>query len=410
MNTDNNTPEPIRELVTVNFEAFILFVRMVTQALVDKPLDWNFIGQTGTFNRVFRRWHQTAAGEKQYCEFFNGTTPRQVLEQSLNLRGLLNGRQVLISTRMAADVGNKDVGFSFYTLVYQPDINKEGETPLPLFTEFRAIEALLEKGIAVNKDWTLSNGDEQSWGYCYVSDIDFIPWFIRVIRQMNLLEFIPAAGNPETGTLFLNGQGKAYMSLSHRDQFKPLFAAFLETAAREIVAGIMERLQDVQPTVVEKTVVDNIKNDLLGILTAITASSGWLYVDLIFRQMWKALYKHFSDKLLSPKEFKAFISSDELWNKNYPEKSLITKHLYHAMGVGFDKHFLFPLDRYFGLAECVWTNLTQNADMFSCYFKFAQKLAGNYGNYSEQEKLEYAFLRDVFSSPCACLRMLAKAA
>jgi hypothetical protein len=226
---------------------------------------------------------------------------------------------------------------------------------------------------------------------------------------MDLLELIPPAGKVKTGRLFLNAKGKAYMSFSPREQFSGLFTAFLENASGEISTTIVDKLHHGQRTAASQAVAVNIKNDLLDIFKTITASCGWLCVDEIFLKMWAVLHNYFPNKLLSPEQFNDYITNPKPWDKKEPTKSFLTRHVYYPLGVGFDKHFLFPLDRYFGLAECVWTDFENIAGDINHYFGFVLKLAGNYGYYTAQEKRDYALFCDILLSPCTCFRMLAKA-
>jgi len=79
-------------------------------------------------------------------------------------------------------------------------------------------------------------------------------------------------------------------------------------------------------------------------------------MDPVFRVIW-GIFQKFCPSLVGYEEMAQIGRSGDgavgqKAAKNY-EKSI---EVFHRLGVAFDRYFLFPIDRYFGGMECVWTS------------------------------------------------------
>jgi hypothetical protein len=77
--------------------------------------------------------------------------------------------------------------------------------------------------------------------------------------------------------------------------------------------------------------------------------------DDIFKELWSILKK--TDKNLGA--YGEIVAMDDKTKKKLLRQSAAfkeTAEIFYRMGIAFDRYFLFPLDRYFGGVECVWTS------------------------------------------------------
>jgi len=409
MNNQAEMSLPVKNLINSCLNDFSSFVIAILKAGKEPEIsDWEVIADSGTFSRFFRRWYQTTWGKERYCDFFNGTTPRQRLEKEITAARLLNGKHIFINPRINEDILSQDKGIAYYyySLAYSTRKQDDDYIPLPIFTEFTLLARLLENGLSSNNKGILRASYRDYWPAFHLGDKDLLVWVVEILLNMGLLEFRPSERKPVLGKLFLNSKGKAYFSLDPQDQITAFFDAFMELAVNNITSAAINGAIFNKRQIVEDAVRIAIKKDLKTIFISSLRSSDWIYVDVLFDNLWAILHKHFPNKLLSPKDFAGYIEKPKYWESKEPIKSIFTKSVYYEVGLGFDRHLLFPMDRYFGLAECVWTDDQNILQDIQTYLGLARELAGRYGYYSTvQDKEDYAQFCEAFFSPCTCFRI-----
>ena len=409
MNKQAEIPLPVKDIVKTCMNDFDSFARIIMKA--ERPVlsNWEFIADSGTFSRFFRRWYQTTWGTESYCDFFSGTTPRQRLEREIITGHLLDDHRIFISPRIDQNVlsEGKGIAYHYYSLVYSTN-RKDNDccNPSPLFTEFSSLGRLLERGLTSNNKGVLRVSYDHYWPHFHIGDKDFLSWIVKILLKMGLIEFRPSEKRPVIGKLFLNSRGKAYFSLEPQDQFAAFFETFLNLSIANIVEAAISGTTFSKRTATEDSVRIAIKKEITEVFFSATHSSDWICADKFFTDLWTILHRHFPNNLLSPRDFEGYIKNPERLEKREPMKSLFTKFVYYELSLGLDKHFLFPLDRYFGMAECVWTDYKNIFQDMQIYFGLTKKLADKCGYYfTAQDKEDYTRFCDAFFSPCTCFRI-----
>ncbi len=285
---------------------------------------------------------------------------------------------------------------------------------LPLIAEFGDVQKLFtksKKGVSINSAGKLNNIYRNRWYGFLCQDRDFLHWIVHVLWNKGLLEFKPSR-QPKKGKAVLTQRAKAYFSLEPEDQLPALFKYFTLSAVSTIIDTIDKQI----PSGKERRAFTPknraaVSKELLNMIKEAATSSRWINVDTFLGRFWDILYKFFPDRLLDNEtilDMEESRSSRKYWKDKEPFKTIVSEYAFYNLSLAFDKHFLFPLDRYFGLVECVWTEQKQMVRDLATYLSYAKKLSHKYYFYSE-DRQNFEDFCDCLFAPCTCFRFVFKA-
>lgn len=415
MNEKNTIPPLIKNIMDESVQNYWNFIGAVKGELSTSIDDWIFIAESGTFNRTFRRWEQTTWLDKNWCDSFNGMTPRQYVKQNADEISQWRDMHWGISCYIDDDYlfEEKKVALSKYVFGYSINRPFENMLYLPIMAEFGSVEkffAKSKKGVSISSTGKLNNIYKNRWYDFLCQDRDFLPWIVQMLWNKGLLEFIPSS-LPKKGKAVLTPRGKAYFSLEPEDQFPTLFKYFILSAVSAVIDAIDRQIflgrEKAAFTPKNKDVVSN---KLLNMITEAAMSSRWIDVDIFLGKFWDILYELFPDRLLNNEtilDMEESRSSRKYWNDKEPLKTIVSEYAFYDLALAFDKYLLFPLDRYFGLVECVWTEQKQMLRDLSTYLSYAKKLSPKYYFYSEDRK-NFEDFCDCLFAPCTSFRFVFK--
>lgn len=369
--------------------------------------DWMFIAESGTFNRLFRRWYQTAWLQRSWCDSFNGTTPKQFVERNIahifhfdnihwyiscyiDEKNLFEKKQPILSTYI--------IPYSFH------NHNKKYEY-LPLMSSFEDLEELFTKGASANHVGNLNKIYTDHWRRYFFQDRDFLFWATRMLWNKGLLKFVPSS-RPKVGKAVLNSKGKAYFSLEAQDQLP----SFIKYSVFEAVSRIIsEIIEEIIPKKKYKTFEDKVRElckELTMRLKEIIFTSEWINLDDFLLSFWDIVQEMFQDRLLNSRVVcKLLENQGGYWEEKEPLKTIVTKYAFGRFASAFDSYFLFPFNWYFGLVECVWSDYELFTKDLLYYFSLAQQLSGKSWFYSEDRGNFNAFC-NTFFVPCTCFKFI----
>ena len=351
--------EPRTEQEMAGMFEYLLFLRLPNYSIAEEAErkkfsftdnDIAFFDKEGLLNRIFRRWLQTTWGDGQFFDEFGGETPLQELGRA-NL-DLLCGKACL-SVKAQKD--------------------KQGKTKIQLL---RFEGNVFEQGLA-----NLARTTED-----VVAPI-FDKEFRAFVKSIILL-------------------GKdGHFNFSFQNIFSTCLFAFWQLAATNIVAnsGLKFSQNDFAK------VVQEVKNYLISFCTMQEKELGvYLCVANLFHGLWLILQKY--DKGL-PDLQKIIQNSKENLFKNKSLKQ--ASNVFYFLGIAFDRYFLFPLERYFGSAEIVWTDQ-------QLFLKDYTTVVSVLRNKALQDKLKgvriglgsedttFDFLRDLWFCPPSYFRLFGR--
>ncbi len=268
--------------------------------------DIALLDKTGTVNRMFRKWLQTAWLNEGDSQHFDGATPRQEL---------------------AALYPDLDLGRDFISVKLEKDQKGRWAT-LPAYFSKNSLKALgggaLEAGLRNLK--SVKRGELATPQF----DCEFATF-------INFLEISNKFGKPKQ---------------KFQDEFTKYFSLFFHAAPANVVLN-----SGLNPD----------EEKFLKMTTELYHYFQWLFthqkkgkddffgMDPVFRTMW-GIFQKFNKNLAGYDEI---IRTDEQAMERFAKKGKDFKkavEVFHRLGIALDRYFLFPLDRYFGGVECVWTS------------------------------------------------------
>ena len=370
------------------------------------PLNaWVFIAESGTFNRIFRRWYQTTWLAGNWCDSFNGTTPMQFVRMNAENLFPENHSHWYVScyideTALSAD---KAPALRMYMVPYSTNCHGDESEYLPVITAFKALEGFFLKGVSISSDGKLSNVFKDRWRNYLCLDVDFLPWAAQVLWDKGLLEF-KASSLPKKGKASLNSQGKAYFSFEPQYQLPSFLKCFILGAASRIINSMERHIVIGREKTISRQKRTIFFDELVSMIKNVFGSASWVDVDEFLLAFWDVLVKLFPDRFL-PGQAVCDIEKDrEYWKRKEPFRAIMTKCAFYDLALAFDRYFLFPLNWYFGLAECVWTDREQVGKALTSYFSYAKHLSGkSYFNRMDRDSLKMFY--DCFFSPCTSFRV-----
>jgi len=269
--------------------------------------DIALLDKTNILNRIFRKWMQTAWLSEGDSQHFDGATPRQEL---------------------AALYPDLDLGRDFISAKLQKNQNGEWAVVPAYFSR----KMLKESGNGGVFELGLKNIKSAKWGEAVPPHFD--------------CEFAAFLGVLDISARF------GRVAKKFKSDFDRYFSLFFHAAPAQVILNSGINLEE------EKFV--KMTYELCCYLN-------WLFehqrkekddffgMDPVFRVIW-GIFQKFRPSLAS---YEKMVQLDEAamvrLAKNGKElrKSI---EIFHRLGVAFDRYFLFPIDRYFGGMECVWTS------------------------------------------------------
>lgn len=272
--------------------------------------DLSLLHKTGIINKIFRRWFQTTWGENNWSVFFDGETPRQELSHC----------------------------YSDF---------EAGEAMLSVGMENRGGEWRINPRLSLKSD-ILENGGVFTWG---LNNLE--------AQTQNAPKFFAPVFDPSF-EYFAEYMAKVKQTAKGLNSYRPpeteegeWWMLFWSQIGISIAAGILLELPQKQ---IFKTALE-LQEYLTGIVLKFAEDKNFfIEIDRLFAFLWDILKNN--DKRLAP--------YDEMINKSGDNKFLRSKlnnpnylysvKVFYNLGHIFDEKILFPADRYFGAAECVWTD------------------------------------------------------
>ena len=321
------------------------------------------LSKKGIINRIFRRWYQTNWGYEKISDYFAGETPRQ--ELSRIYPGINQGKDYL-----------------------SVNLIKQGNDwkIKPYYYSERFLQA--QGGLFLYGLKKLGKEKEQK----KISE----PFFDLEFKEfINWLDFAE------------QGIDKAIKhDYASKNDFFKYWNLFLKIASTNIVLNLgIEKLN-------EKQFCDfcfKIRDCLINFFAS--QSSGkdnYLYFDQIFSKLWEIIRKF--DKNLM--DYKELIEIKETGIKKIKKDKRIKKSIkhFHTLGITLDRYILFPIERYFGGAETVWTDKQL---FLNDLYVTIQVLKGNIDLNSIKNKKKaildansFFDLRYAWFSPCTTFRLI----
>ncbi|SRR4030042_2570259 len=267
--------------------------------------DIALLSKTGILNRIFRRWFQTTFGHENVSEYFNGETPRQELTR---IKPRLGEGKEYLSVNLERIEGEWRV-IPYYSS--EELLKKEGGV---FMSGFKNLEKAKKQDL-VNPQF----------------DIGF-ETFVYLLKEM---EKFKKKNNKE---------------LSFNTDFAKYLGLFLELGISQVVlnCGIKFNKKEFNRT------ADNFYNCLTYYFSKQSyKKDNYLSSDEIIFAFWNILREN-------DKELPSF---EKIINIDYKKKRIEkepdfkkTVEIFYRLNKAFDAYVLFPIERYFGLAEIVWTD------------------------------------------------------
>ena len=325
--------------------------------LTDK--DITLLEKTGVLNRIFRRWFQTTWLFEGNSKHFKGETPRQEL------------------ARLYPDLEN---GWDFISVKLIKN-NKEWNI-VPRYFSKKWLEEeknVFEFGLKNLKD-KKNEFVEPQLDCEFKVFVDWLSYAEKVAKKIN-------------------------PKMKFDNDFIKYLMLFFETNPANIILNCKMKLTKEK---IGKASFE-LKNYLFWLLkTQLRGKDNYWDVDDVFFNCWNILKE--ADKNL--------VSYQDVINirnrvKKIKESKLLKKsaEILYRFGVAFDRYFLFPLDRYFGGMEVVWTD----KQAFLNELAITTNLLKNNLNIKRDFEAERKFLdigdiaydiRYIWFAPSTCFRFL----
>ncbi len=268
--------------------------------------DIALLDKTGVLNRIFRKWMGTTWLNDGNSKHFAGATPRQ--ELSVLYPDLEIGRD-FISAKLER---NKDGSWAIVPAYFSKKALKDGGG------------SAIEMG--------LKNLKKGGQGGLIEPQLD-----CEFEAFIGLLELMEKSGRSK---------------IDYGDEFTRYISLALTAAPAHIILNSGLKLGE---------------NEFMKIVPEVSNYLNWLFTnqkkdnddffdfDDIFKELWGIL--RITNKNLGA--YREIAAMDDKTKTKLLRQSAAfkeTAEIFYRTGIAFDRYFLFPLDRYFGGVECVWTS------------------------------------------------------
>jgi len=304
------------------------------------PTSLALLSKTGIVSRIFRRWFQTNWGNQDWSKFFSGETPRQ--ELSHRYPELLDGN-IILSVKLEK-------------------YNQEWRT---------------RPYLSIPKD-TINDGGIFMSGLKNIKLQSLAPSFDLGFKKFTEdLVLIKNKMSPAWSRKFKNDEEGWWKIFWSQIGINLISTLKLELSTKNLLKIALET-QDILNYFIQKQG---------GSL------DDFIQIDDLFFYLWEILKK--ADHRLAPYEVMVD-QNEETLDKNSKEKDfLYSTKIFYLLGHNFDEKILFPIDRYFGGIECVWTDHKNFLGaLLNTTELLRNKLAlpKNIANLSAQEKQELDYM------------------
>ena len=99
----NTSTEFLHKRINDQIVFFTEFIVKIARHQKVRNDDWILIAESGTFNRLFRRWYQTVCLDESWTNDFAGVTPKQLVEKAVTDTFSSIKRSVYISVFLDED-------------------------------------------------------------------------------------------------------------------------------------------------------------------------------------------------------------------------------------------------------------------------------------------------------------------
>ena len=171
------------------------------------------------------------------------------------------------------------------------------------------------------------------------------------------------------------------------------FKLFWEDAVYLMVSSIPTKNNS---TEFKKKISINLKKVIENYFSKQTRDNDdYLSIDELFKSLWEVYMKEDSDLL----DYESMLSIDI-------EEDMLSHYsisVFYNLGVKFDQHILFPIDEYFGYAECVFTDkkrFLETISMLHAALKHHVKIKNREKSLKEFREV----VEDSFYCPCTSFR------
>ncbi|MDD4202188.1 MAG: hypothetical protein PHQ52_01845 [Candidatus Omnitrophica bacterium] len=390
-------------------EQIIFFAEFMAKIAEKEKLcndDWLFIAESGTFNRVFRRWYQTVCLDESWTNDFAGVTPKQLVEKVVTDTFSSTKKSIYVSVFLDEDVLHKKskVFLRGYLLDFLIDNEKRKCKDSPLIDSFEEIEKLFNNGASISEKGILNKVYIPHW-YKYINqDRDFLSWVSHLLWEQKLLQFKPTLKS-KRGMGSLNSQGKAYFSLDGADQLPLFIKAIILEVKDKFVNIVCNKMKDENTLKVSENKKEKICNEFSQLLYKVIKCGKWIDFDVFIEDVWKIVATNFPDKVWNLD--KILCLEEERDSEKIEDflKTLFTDELFKDVIDVINKDFLFPFNCYLGIIECVWTSSKGFIMDMMRYFSIAKQLSHKHYYHSEERKLFEEFC-DLGFIPCTSFKFM----
>jgi hypothetical protein len=190
MDSENKTKFSLENLFSQEVQDFWSFVCSAAKENKFSLKSWEFIADTGTFNRVFRRWYQTNWLQKDWCPVFKGTTPKQFVEQKISKLSPSAVRSHYVSCYIDEEsiIEKSKLTLRVYQFPYSIHTPNQEIDCLPLMTAFEELEKVFTKGASISSTGYLNKIYTDHWArYFFLEEKGVRPLFLFQKKKPILL-------------------------------------------------------------------------------------------------------------------------------------------------------------------------------------------------------------------------------
>jgi len=280
------------------------------------------LNELGILNRIFRRWFQITWGYEGSSKYFRGETPRQELAK---LYPEFNQGEAYLSIKLI----QQDKGWKIIPCYFSKKIlEKEG-----------GILGYGLKNLENSKDGIVEPQSDCEFR-------TFINWLKRGEKVARKIR-------PE---------------IKLESEFIKYWILFLEIAPSNLVLSCQIELTGKELASLSL----KFKNCLINFFSSQPyGEDNYLNTDEIVFQLWEILREF--KKMPTFKEVTRVQDRERRERMNKDKEFKKAVEILFRLGAGFDRYILFPLDRYFGGAEIVWTDQNSFFNDFTISIFFLKK-------------------------------------
>ncbi len=368
---------------------FFAFLKEMQEASGTDDQAIAFLGGQGLFNRLFRRWYETSFASETDSPYSQITT-RSLLEHSIGAHSREEGFWYFSYFPFVEE--GKGLRFDVH-LIHFDYIDER--YPAPLFFDQKMLFYYLKRGLLTNKNNELTKFYDSVWHHFIPGDIDFLPFLFRLLLGAQLGE-IKRFKDKKPARFFLNEKGKEFFSLPQKEKLPIFLNQFLGDVSKEIAKNVFRGKIGNSLWRIEKRarIIAEWEERIKDYFNF--QEDRWFAFDKLLVALWEVLHKNAPEDFCPP-----YFWQEKL--EDFDWRHYLSQHLYLELQTLLDKKLLFPLDRYFGIVEVIWTEPERLRNTVKKGLAIAQKLSERPIYYvSEREMLRE--LSDMFFAPCQIFR------